>query len=93
MGGTATIFLALSANALTTWRDFAFLGGLLFAGIVVAFLLPGARARTHGVGGLRAADGTVDSHVKSLRRKLEQAGAGGERIRSVYGVIGYSYDE
>lgn len=34
----------------------------------------------------------VDSHVKNLRRKLELAGAGSERIRSVYGV-GYSYDE
>jgi len=28
----------------------------------------------------------VDSQVKNLRRKLEQAGAGGERIRSVHGV-------
>ena len=34
----------------------------------------------------------VDSHVKNLRRKLDQAGAGSERIRSVYGV-GYSYDD
>ena len=34
----------------------------------------------------------VDTHVKNLRRKLEQAGAGSERIRSVYGV-GYSYDD
>jgi two-component system response regulator BaeR len=34
---------------------------------------------------------TVDSHVKNLRRKLEQAGAGSERIRSVYGV-GYCYE-
>jgi two-component system response regulator BaeR len=33
----------------------------------------------------------VDSHVKNLRRKLEQAGAGNERIRSVYGV-GYRYE-
>lgn len=33
----------------------------------------------------------VDSHVKNLRRKLEQAGAGSERIRSVYGV-GYCYE-
>ena len=33
----------------------------------------------------------VDSHVKNLRRKLEQAGAGSERIRSVYGV-GYCFD-
>ncbi len=34
----------------------------------------------------------VDTHVKNLRRKLEQAGAGSDRIRSVYGV-GYSYDD
>jgi two-component system, OmpR family, response regulator BaeR len=33
----------------------------------------------------------VDSHVKNLRRKLEQAGAGAERIRAIYGV-GYCYD-
>jgi two-component system response regulator BaeR len=33
----------------------------------------------------------VDSHVKNLRRKLAAAGAGTERIRSVYGV-GYCYD-
>jgi two-component system response regulator BaeR len=39
-----------------------------------------------------ATERAVDSHVKNLRRKLEQAGAGSERIRSVYGV-GYSYDE
>jgi two-component system response regulator BaeR len=38
-----------------------------------------------------ATERAVDSHVKNLRRKLEQAGAGNERIRSVYGV-GYSYD-
>ncbi|QPF74692.1 response regulator [Roseateles sp. DAIF2] len=33
----------------------------------------------------------VDSHVKNLRRKLEQAGAGSDRIRAIYGV-GYRYD-
>ncbi len=33
----------------------------------------------------------VDSHVKNLRRKLEQAGASSDRIRSVYGV-GYCYE-
>ena len=38
-----------------------------------------------------ATERAVDSHVKNLRRKLEQAGAGSDRIRSVYGV-GYSYD-
>lgn len=38
-----------------------------------------------------ATERAVDSHVKNLRRKLEQAGAGSERIRSVYGV-GYRYE-
>jgi two-component system, OmpR family, response regulator BaeR len=33
----------------------------------------------------------VDSHVKNLRRKLEQAGAGTERIRAIYGV-GYRFE-
>jgi two-component system, OmpR family, response regulator BaeR len=33
----------------------------------------------------------IDSHVKNLRRKLEQAGAGTECIRSVYGV-GYRFE-
>ncbi len=42
-------------------------------------------------GDARAAnERAVDSHVKNLRRKLEQAGAGSERIRSVYGV-GYHF--
>ncbi len=35
MGGTAVIFLGLSGYALTTQRDFSFLGGFLFAGIMV----------------------------------------------------------
>lgn len=38
-----------------------------------------------------ATERAVDSHVKNLRRKLELAGAGSERIHSVYG-IGYRYD-
>jgi modulator of FtsH protease len=38
MGGTATIFMALSAYALVSRRDFSFMGGYLLAGIVVAFL-------------------------------------------------------
>ncbi|MFG6416112.1 response regulator [Roseateles sp. DC23W] len=33
----------------------------------------------------------VDSHVKNLRRKLEQAGAGADRIRAIYGV-GYRFE-
>lgn len=38
MGGTAAIFLGLSAYALTTRKDFSFMGGFLFVGILVAFL-------------------------------------------------------
>lgn len=36
-------------------------------------------------------DRTVDSHVKNLRRKLEQAAPGQEPIRSIYGV-GYKLE-
>jgi modulator of FtsH protease len=38
MGGTGTIFLGLSAYALTSRKDFSFMGGFLMAGILVAFL-------------------------------------------------------
>ena len=38
MGGTAIIFFALSGYALTTQRDFSFLGGFLFAGLIVVLL-------------------------------------------------------
>ncbi|MEX0606621.1 MAG: Bax inhibitor-1/YccA family protein [Halofilum sp. (in: g-proteobacteria)] len=38
LGGTGAIFLGLSAYALTTRKDFSFLGGFLFVGILVAFL-------------------------------------------------------
>ncbi len=37
-GGTAAIFLGLSFYALSTRKDFSFMGGFLFAGILVAFL-------------------------------------------------------
>lgn len=37
-GGTGVIFLALSAYALTSRKDFSFMGGMLMAGILVAFL-------------------------------------------------------
>jgi two-component system response regulator BaeR len=36
-------------------------------------------------------DRTVDSHIKNLRRKLEQACPGSEPIRSIYGV-GYRFE-
>jgi two-component system response regulator BaeR len=35
-------------------------------------------------------DRTVDSHVKNLRRKLDQANPGAEMIESIYGV-GYRF--
>ncbi len=38
LGGTGIIFLGLSAYALISKRDFSFLGGFLFVGILVAFL-------------------------------------------------------
>jgi modulator of FtsH protease len=37
-GGTAAIFMALSAYALTTKRDLSFMGGFLAVGVLVAFL-------------------------------------------------------
>ena len=38
MGATGVTFVALSAFAVTTKKDFSFLGSFLFAGILVAFL-------------------------------------------------------
>lgn len=38
MGGTGAIFVGLSGYALTTRKDFSFLGGYLFVAILVAFL-------------------------------------------------------
>ncbi len=37
MGGTGVIFLGLSAYVLTTRKDFSFMGGMLFVGVLVAF--------------------------------------------------------
>jgi modulator of FtsH protease len=38
LGGTGVIFLGLSAYALTSKKDFSFMGGFLMVGILVAFL-------------------------------------------------------
>jgi modulator of FtsH protease len=38
LGGTALVFFALSAYALTTRKDFSFMGGFLFVGVLVAFV-------------------------------------------------------
>lgn len=39
LGGTGIIFLGLSGYALSTRKDFSFMGGFLMVGILVAFLL------------------------------------------------------
>ena len=39
LGGTGVIFLGLSSYALTTRKDFSFMGGFLMVGILVAFLM------------------------------------------------------
>jgi len=38
LGGTAVIFFALSGYALTTRKDFSYLGGFLFVGLIVAVI-------------------------------------------------------
>jgi modulator of FtsH protease len=38
LGGTGAIFLGLSAYALSTRKDFSFLGGFVMVGVLVAFL-------------------------------------------------------
>ncbi|MCK5432894.1 MAG: Bax inhibitor-1 family protein, partial [Gammaproteobacteria bacterium] len=38
MGGTGAIFIGLSSYALTTRKDFSFMGGFLMVGILTAFL-------------------------------------------------------
>lgn len=38
LGGTGVIFLGLSGYALTTRKDFSFLGGMLFVGILVVLI-------------------------------------------------------
>ncbi|MEM1190717.1 MAG: Bax inhibitor-1/YccA family protein [Pseudomonadota bacterium] len=38
LGGTAVVFFGLSAYALTTRRDFSFLGGFLMVGLIVALI-------------------------------------------------------
>jgi modulator of FtsH protease len=39
LGATGATFLALSAYVLTTRKDFSFMGGFLFAGMVIALML------------------------------------------------------
>ncbi len=38
LGGTALVFFALSAYVLTTRKDFSFMGGFLFVGLIVALI-------------------------------------------------------
>lgn len=57
-GSTAAIFLGLSGYALTTRKDFSFLGGFLFVGILVAFLA-GIGAMVFNIPGLQLAVSAV----------------------------------
>ena len=54
MGGTGAIFLGLSGYALTTRKDFSFMGGFLVTGILVAFMA-GLAAMIFDVPGLSLA--------------------------------------
>lgn len=54
LAGTGVIFVAMSAYAVTSRKDFSFLGGFLMAGILVAFLA-GLAAVLFGLGGLSLA--------------------------------------
>ncbi len=54
LGGTGVIFLGLSAYALTTRKDFSFMGGFLMVGILVAFLA-GIGAMVFAIPGLALA--------------------------------------
>jgi modulator of FtsH protease len=38
LGGTGAVFLGLSGYALTTRKDFSYMGGFLMVGVLVAFL-------------------------------------------------------
>jgi modulator of FtsH protease len=39
LGGTGIIFLGLSAYSLTSQKDFSYMGGFLFAGMMIVFLM------------------------------------------------------
>ena len=52
LGGTGLTFMGLSAYALISRKDFSFLGGMLSAGILVAFLASLAVAFIPGLNGM-----------------------------------------
>ncbi len=58
LGGTGIIFLGLSGYALSTRKDFSFIGGFLMVGILVGFLA-GIGAVIFGVPGLALAVSTI----------------------------------
>jgi len=51
LGGTGVIFLALSAYVLTTKKDFSFLAGFLFAGLII-LILASVMAWVFGITGM-----------------------------------------
>lgn len=54
LGGTGVIFLALSAYVLTTKKDFSFLAGFLFAGLII-LILASLMSWVFGVSGMSLA--------------------------------------
>ncbi len=58
MGGTGAIFLGLSSYTLTTRKDFSFLGGYVFVGMLVA-ILAGIGALVFGIPALSLAVSAV----------------------------------
>ncbi len=58
MGGTGAIFLGLSGYALTTRKDFSFMGGFLMVGLLVAFLA-GIGAAIFSLPGLTLAESAM----------------------------------
>lgn len=55
LGGTGIIFMGLSGYALTSKKDFSFMGGMLMTGILVAFLAGLVAAFVPGMPGLHVA--------------------------------------
>lgn len=55
LGATGVIFLSLSAYVLTTKKDFSFLGGFLFVGLIVAILASLAAIFMPQIAGLQIA--------------------------------------
>ena len=77
LAATGATFLALSAWALTARRDFSFMGGFLFAGMVIALLAGLAGRLSHGRTAFSGPDSARDQSHRARRRNQLCAGHGG----------------